>query len=231
MKTAPGPSPWYLSIYPKLSTTFGELAWGTDENGNTVLKTIEGFPLAILGNYCYVCSLSHTRFLVWYEECGKQFKFDVIDASKLQIINDTPLALHRLKEERKKVVIFNDAITSFAMPTSIAEGIRIIEFPEVLKEIEELLVLFRPNPYPDKMNLCLMIMHPRENTLEVIPQEWYNEGKFDYGYQWITRVARDPITAKIFGEGIRLGEFVLDDENRKIEKWLKFDPFYHPFRG
>ena len=68
-------------------------------------------------------------------------------------------------------------------------------------------------------------------TVEVIPQDWFNNGQYDFGYQWITRVGRDSKTKRIFGEGIRLGFFRLDETGRNIEKWLRNDPFYYGPRG
>jgi hypothetical protein len=64
----------------------------------------------------------------------------------------------------------------------------------------------------------------------VLPQKWFNGGKYDFGYQWITRVQRDPRTGQIVGEGIRLGNFLLDRSGTEIQEWLHEDIFYHPER-
>jgi hypothetical protein len=52
----------------------------------------------------------------------------------------------------------------------------------------------------------------------VPPQDWFNSGDFDFGYQWITKVVRDSNSGKIVGTGIRLKNFILDESGRQIEK-------------
>ena len=61
--------------------------------------------------------------------------------------------------------------------------------------------------------------------VEVFPQDWFNDGSYDFGYQWITRVNRR-VDGSIAGDGIRLGTFELDATNRMIKRWLTSDPFY-----
>ncbi len=61
----------------------------------------------------------------------------------------------------------------------------------------------------------------------MVPQDWYNEGRYDFGYQWVTRVARLPNGGAIVGEGIRLGVFRLNGSNRWIAEWLVEDALYH----
>ncbi|MBI5301277.1 MAG: hypothetical protein HY868_04000 [Chloroflexi bacterium] len=55
-----------------------------------------------------------------------------------------------------------------------------------------------------------------KQIVEVYPQDWFNKGDYDFGYQWITRVARDE-DGKIIGDGIRLDRFRLDASGRNIE--------------
>ena len=64
----------------------------------------------------------------------------------------------------------------------------------------------------------------------LLPQKWFNEGNYDFGYQWITRVERNKKTGRIVGEGIRLGNFELDSTSTQIGRWLEQDVFYHPER-
>lgn len=64
----------------------------------------------------------------------------------------------------------------------------------------------------------------------VAPQDWFNQGPYDFGYQWITRMARLPDVGEIVGEGIRLGVFRLDSPCRQIAECLVTDTFYHPER-
>jgi hypothetical protein len=59
-----------------------------------------------------------------------------------------------------------------------------------------------------------MLLNPGSGTLRLYPQDWFNDGRVDLGYQWVTRVARDPETGRIHGDGIRIDPFSLDDSMR-----------------
>ncbi len=48
---------------------------------------------------------------------------------------------------------------------------------------------------------------------------WWNEGNFDFGYQWITRVAREPATGNLAGDEIRFEPFIMDPE-RELIGWV-----------
>ncbi len=61
------------------------------------------------------------------------------------------------------------------------------------------------------------IVDAKRNLVSVFPQDWWNRADLDFGYQWVTRVARDPKTGKIVGEGIRIQPFVLDSSCRELE--------------
>jgi hypothetical protein len=63
------------------------------------------------------------------------------------------------------------------------------------------------------------------HRVEVLPQDWFNQGNYDFGYQWIIRVARRT-DGTIVGDGIRLGSFELDETNRRVKNWVTRDPFY-----
>ena len=71
---------------------------------------------------------------------------------------------------------------------------------------------------PDHSNLTLIVARPADGSYTLYPQDWFNAGGFDYGYEWVTRVARDPRTGKVHGDGIRIGPFVLDATLRHLER-------------
>lgn len=94
------------------------------------------------------------------------------------------------------------------------------DFPPALRHVREILVL-APSP-----ELRLLVLRPHVNRVEVIPQDWFNQGDFDFGYQWVTRVVREPKTGSIVGEGMRMGVFQLDESGRQVSRWLIEDRFY-----
>lgn len=54
------------------------------------------------------------------------------------------------------------------------------------------------------------MMKPSENMIEVLPMDWWNHGDYDYGYEWASKIARDPKTGNVVGEGVRILPFLLD---------------------
>jgi hypothetical protein len=72
------------------------------------------------------------------------------------------------------------------------------------------------------------VVDARSGTIDVIPQDWFSDGEFDFGYPWVTRIARDPETGRLVGEGIRMGFFRLDASNRAVERWESNEPFWMP---
>ena len=72
----------------------------------------------------------------------------------------------------------------------------------------------------DTMFRAIFAIDFAAGRVSVLPQRWYNEGPYDFTYQWITRVQREPATGRIVGEGIRLGYFRLDASGTQVEAWL-----------
>jgi hypothetical protein len=101
------------------------------------------------------------------------------------------------------------------IPTTVAGERRQLVFPEQMSHVDELLILCHSSGVePTGANLTLLVARPRDGTYELFPQDWYNYGDFDYGYEWVTRVARNPATDRIHGEGFRIAPFVLDETLR-----------------
>jgi hypothetical protein len=69
----------------------------------------------------------------------------------------------------------------------------------------------------------LYILKPRSGKVEVWPLDWWNNGDFDFGYEWITHVARDPATKNIVGAGVRIYPFMMDPRGQFLG-WLPWWP-------
>ena len=241
----PGPSPWYLRR-PGLAlpSARGPLTWRSagdhgERSGKTLLVAPSGDALLILDFHCYVQPLGPPRFLVWHSEgegADKRrsevsaVRFRVLDADALAPIEDVDAALAHMQAAGRRSAIAAGEVASVAVPTSLDDGLNRLAFPEAMHEIDELLVLAHSTAggvesnYDDQMRLQLWIIRPRDGTIDVIPQDWFNRGDYDFGYQWVTRVAREP-GGRIVGEGIRIEAFALDDSGRWISQWLRTNPF------
>jgi len=69
---------------------------------------------------------------------------------------------------------------------------------------------------PREAATSIYVWHPGAGSIDVIPLSWFREGTNDLGYEWITRVMRDPTTGHILGDGIRIAPFELDAEGRLL---------------
>ena len=244
---APGPSPWYLrSPNASIRTPSGEWSWRSydDERTSGISRLISpsGETVLFLEFNCYVLPLNSEHILIWYEtgreaeECTIQPKiiFLTLDISKLEAFKNHQLMAQQLRDEKRKVLFQGGSPVEFEFISSVLEGTHVINAPKSFSELGEILVLAdygeveNSSNHWDKMYRAIYSFKFAHDFVEVLPQKWFNEGDYDFDYQWITRVERNSDTGKIVGEGIRLGNFELDDSFTQIGQWLEQDVFYHP---
>lgn len=234
LKTAPGPSPWYLrQSCPSIRTTYGQTQWveaGNDNRateGKTFLMA-GGNILAILSMYNCVRAIDDFTILVWsqtYVAKGNTapLHMTAIDGRQLTPLDDP----ERLCGEMPKgaaLKVASGIIAEIDIPTAEI-GRHNINFPSPICDLDEILILATSSGVERTndavVNECLIVARPGLGRIEVIPQDWYNKAAFDFGYQWPTRVARDLRTGCVVGDGIRMGTFMLDDSCRNVKKWLR----------
>ena len=102
------------------------------------------------------------------------------------------------------------------------------EIPTEIKKFKQFILIteldnlyFNPNPNNFWHNTTMLDVNLEKGIIHNYPQDWFNKGDADFGYQWITRAIRNPKTNLIEGQGIRISEFILDDTNRQIKKLKK----------
>jgi hypothetical protein len=231
LDAAPGPSPWYLR---KFGPTVPGYSWvAAEEKGeNSGITLLQGHSgtLMLVNMYNYVAALDSSSLLIWQQLYVQQggptapvvlrgFAYDQL--SPLSAATDELCTLMRA---RKLPLITHGApLFELALPTVTIDARIEVEFPSELKQQQELLILcsssaIQPGPQSGHGNQALMVASPAEGHIRLYPQDWFNDGRVDLGYQWITRVARDPRTNHIRGDGIRIDAFVLDDTLRNLEQ-------------
>jgi len=229
-----GPSPW---AFVNRSATAGGATYGFRETaaedsklaGLTSIQDAQGATLLILNFQCYARILDDGTILLWREAGEKESKrivFDSFPLSSLQSVSD-PLATAAELREKKLGIAPLPASQHWEFSPRLEPRVHTFSLPHNWSRFEETLVLAdhaESNGY-DKMARSIFAFDWRKEQVEVLPQDWFNDGKYDFGYQWITRVARRT-DGSIVGDGIRLGRFELDDTCRQVKKWLTQDPFY-----
>lgn len=244
LRDIPGPSPWYLvSNGPKFDSfetkwidgeKFTKLKWTGKQNKNYTGKTVlllDNAVKMIFDFQCYVQKIDKTKFLVWYEQTDKDLattelsiQLLIVDILQLQTINQ-PDEIVSMLNQNNKVGFIGEAVSKLTVNTTLDFGIHLLTVPNDFKNLGEILILANSNAvgqetnYWDKMSLSLFILNFKGESLEIIPQDWFNKGSFDFGYQWPARIKKDESTGDIYGDGIRIGAFKLSKNKKDIECW------------
>jgi hypothetical protein len=53
-----------------------------------------------------------------------------------------------------------------------------------------------------------------------LPQKGFTASQYEVGRQWISRIARDPESHRIFGECFGVGTFLLEEDGLSLADWL-----------
>ena len=250
LEKAPGPSPWYLvreGNQLKVEGDKGQYRWDSaperpESSGKTFLRDPAERIVAVAGFYCWACSIPGDLLVMWTQQ-GR----DGGPASKHQLVirafRLSELAPFKDNEEAVRSLAANEGfmlrsppVAELVISTSLPDGTNAVSVPPILRGLGE--VLFpvhstaneRRSNFFDQMHLRLWILDTATGALEIVPQDWFNSGPYDFGYQWVTRYARALDGTTIYGEGIRLGIFKLDSTHRLVDSWLAQDMFYHPER-
>jgi hypothetical protein len=239
LNSVPGPSPWYLRGTPSLETRHhGTLMWhdvqgGENCTGKVALGDTHGNDYLVLDFYSYFLLLPQHRAVLWHPEgpggetptwTFANVRFRILDLESLQKLNAVE-ACNAMTRSKSRVALAAGELSSLAMPSSLPGGVNTVAFPLEFRRLQEMLVLVHStangaSDFFENMNLCIWSVQPSLDRIEVFPQDWFNRGDYDFGYQWVTRVARDVSTNRVVGEGIRLRSFRLDGSLRNIEAWL-----------
>jgi len=167
--------------------------------------------------------------LIWHQ--GKELNgitapvhFLIVDLQELKPWGGEIDALFlQMKSERLSVWLGGPPIAEFDLETTRVDVDLPADFPQPVRGLDELLLFcdssgIGPADGFNTANRALLVAKLQSSTYRIYPQDWFNEGSFDFGYQWATRVIRNPVTKHVQGEGIRIGSFVLDDSLRQIRE-------------
>ena len=199
-------------------------------HGASKLVDSAGRVRLLFGFQCYAWFRSDGEILFWWEQRDNEtprIEFRSTNLRALEVISDPVVSARRMQKEKVQVLGLNSTheFSQSLMPPG--SEIR-IEVPDAWKIYDETLVLadmMDGSNFFDKMSRAIYSFDWKTKKVRVIPQDWFNRGSYDFGYQWIARVARTE-EGKIIGEGVRLGTFELSEDGRSVARWLTTNPFH-----
>jgi hypothetical protein len=171
-------------------------------------------PVLLVGMYHYISVIERSLLLIWSQHLSQGVEMTVLDPSKLAHLKDVSLLCAKMQRTKTGLLYEGRHVARVNLDTTVSARPVQCAFPPPINKIDELLILCQSSGAEARRTqhrLALLVAHPSKSTYRLYAQDWFNMGDFDYDYQWVTRVTRDPANGKVHGEGFRIAPFVLDD--------------------
>jgi hypothetical protein len=232
VNTTYGPGPWYL-VGRSLKVAdakwrFGPLRPDERSAGESILNDGSRHPMMAIAMYSYVHPLAGDRLLIWQPDTNPakadtradHMRFTLVDLGGLARLPDVDTARRAIEKGRSCVELASRPRQTFRLPVDLPAGSNSVELPEWLRLDHEILVLVTSSQSRARI---VWRLAPGGREVEVIPQDWFNDGAFDFDFEWITRIGRNP-DGRLVGDGMRLSAFQLDVSGRGFDRWLDQAP-------
>jgi hypothetical protein len=229
-----GLTPWHLPKFTNGESSDGNRAWK-----NLELKKGEEFRvglinesndfLVLIGFYWYACALSSDLVLLWRRykpestpsSEAAEVQFRLLDLKTLSPIKDIEAALAG-SDHRGGAGIYHieKPVAERNYLAAFPAGTTTISAPSELVEVGNVLVLADIGSsagYDAEVHTAILDFDFPNQAVTSYPQDWFNKGSLDFGYQWISQVWRDE-EGRLCGEGVRIGEFRLDATGRHLDR-------------
>lgn len=230
LQSAIGPAPWYWQSFPSIYGPSGKrYVWTIQESKarNVYFAALhregkdDGYLLA-LGMYSRMFTLSPSMLGVWYQKDGLInllcFNPDMLQTSSLDELS------YGIGCNNRYCYTRSQPWAVMRISNSLEAGECKVDFDPSFLSIDELMVLvdYRPK-YQTNVIVAIYVLNPRLQRIQVYPQEWFTkEAHYDTGYQWITRVTRNPVSKRIIGDGIRMAPFELMEDGCHYSRTLNY---------
>lgn len=223
--------PWYLQKDRPILFKNNQQLNFKSESETITLNDSQKNCYGVIEIYSYILPSDDSQsFLIWSRSLEKNIGFQTIT---LQHYTTDSLTMFANKDKaiadtkkRKLHFQFNcmpTAESSFKFNPNNSE--QKVDIPDEFKKFKQVLLIteldnlyFNPNPDNFWHNTTILDLQFDTGWIFNYPQDWFNKGDADFGYQWITRAIRNPKTNLIEGQGIRISDFVLDETGRQLKK-------------
>jgi hypothetical protein len=222
-----GPAPWYWKTFPAITSSSDQrLGWTYHGESGALgylvslgLEQEPDRPRLALNTYTRPFLVPPAHLGIWCPE-GRNLRLTCFDPNQLNAFDLAEIA-GWFKQSSERIYAATAPLADFEVPATLVPGIHKIEVPAELQTVEELVV---PTSYSgkgtDDAAMALFVFYLHAGLVEVLPQKWLVPNKTDVAQQWITRAARDPESHRIFGDGIKVRGFVLNQDGCSLEGWL-----------
>jgi len=228
LSTTVGPAPWYWRTFPVFHLADGGLlVWNVTEFGQGRVATLG--PANAVGRVCLVANMYARVFAIppgflglWHSD-GHFIHVLAFDPERLPLI---PLA--NLPPDRPSAgegcYCEASPLAKAEVDMDLEEGEYPYHLPLPFVGVGRLMLVGDYAKAQEAACAAIFEICPGSGTgtrrLRVLPQRWFSRDRFDLGYQWITRVVRDPKSDRIYGDGIRIGVFKLTVDGCHLEQWV-----------
>jgi hypothetical protein len=234
LRSAPYLFPWYVSPHePQLFRNGIELEWNyvekiDDEYVGVITLNDSKNAYGIFRIYnCIFPSNDGTQICVWSKKrvdqvAANSFRIDLYRLNDLAEIPDLDNRILSINSADEIEYYFDGRPTSSVDVVLDRSDVPFtVTFSDEFKVFDDFIAVVEIENLYDNQSFhgtALLEIMPYRGFAQLHPQDWFNQdGQMDFGYQWITRAARNAATGRIVGDGIRIGRFELDESDRKLQ--------------
>jgi len=227
---APYLTPWYLQKDRPILFKDGQQLNFKSERETITLNDNQKNCYGIIEIYSYILpSDDNQSFLIWSRSLEKNIGLQTITlqyyrTEELRTFSNKDKAIADTKKNKLHFQFNCTPRAEFSFEFNPNNSEQKVDFPEDFKKFKQVLLIteldnlyYNPNPDNFWHNTTILDLQFDIGWIFNYPQDWFNKSNADFGYQWITRVIRNPKTNLIEGQGIRISDFVLDETCKQLK--------------
>lgn len=223
-----GPAPWYWKTFPTIRSQAGQIfVWKHHGNQGPLaylvtlsLEQEPEKPRLALNTYCRPFAVAPSNLGIWCPE-GRNLRLTCFDPDMLKAFELAELA-GWFKQSSDRIFAHTEPVADFEVPLAMEAGTHAMAVPKELARVEELIA---PTSYKtmskDDPAFAIFVFYLQAGLVEVLPQQWFTASQYRVGEQWIPRAARDPESHRILGECFGVGNFLLQEDGCRLERWIE----------
>lgn len=161
-----------------------------------------------------------TSALLWRSNQNEQdaaFRFDCVRLDQLAPLADPGAAANDLAAGRvtSPIIATPNALVTSLQPRHLADGVHAVECPDAFLPFGETLAV--GDHRPDTPSTAIFVFDWAALTVTVLPQDWFNQGNYHLGQQWISAAGR-LADGRLVVTGREIGHVYLDESGRNVDR-------------